>query len=129
MASPMNKPNWRKRKWTPYIAPSDAPPMREVIRQVADGQREIDKLDEDILMRLCAVERKLNQLMVRRLVRVKLADGAELAWSQRNGRWRLVICDEDGAIPVRDVEPDERIDIINSGALEKLCREAGLLAK
>ena len=88
--------NRRVRRAPPYVPPLDAPPLEEVVRDVV-AKPQIALLDESITQALRRIERQLEARGYRRIVRVKLEDGAELAWSMgKRGRWRLVIRDEEG---------------------------------
>lgn len=114
----------RFRRAEPYVPPPDAPPLHEVIRELAAKSKEIPRLDEQITMALRRIERQLEKHAPRRIVRARIAEGVELAWSMnKRGRWRLVTRDEFGTVPLFDLEPEERLEIITSGALARLVEE------
>lgn len=108
----------------PYVPPPDAPPLKEVVRELFDKAATLRAQDERITMALRRVERLLGNRALRRIVRARIVDGVELAWSMnKRGRWRLVMRDEYGTVPIFDLEPEERLEIITSGALERLVAE------
>jgi hypothetical protein len=93
---------------------------RELVRKAAI----VRQADNDIARLFRRVERAFEQRGIRRLVRARIVAGVELAWSRsRSCRWRLVIVDDSGATDVLNVEPDERVEAITTGALEQLLRQ------
>lgn len=121
----MSQPRPRRfRRAEPYVPPLDAPPLKEVVRELFAQATKLRQLDEDIDRKLRAIERKLEARGIRRIVKARIVDGVDLAWSaNKRGRWRLVIRDEDGATDLFNTEPEERLEVITSGALERLIKE------
>lgn len=114
----------RRRRAQPYVPPPDAPPLKDVVRELFAKASQLRRLDEDIDHKLRAIERKLEARGLRRIVKARIVDGVDLAWSMnRRGRWRLVIRDEEGAVDLFNTEPEERLEVITSGALERLVAE------
>ena len=113
----------KRRALRPYVPPPDAPPLKDVVRELVTQAAKLRALDEEIDRQLRAIERKLEVLGVRRIVRAHIVKGVELAWSMnKRGRWRLVIRDEDDVVDLFNTEPEERLEAINSGALERLVK-------
>lgn len=107
-----------------YVPPPDAPPLKVVVRELFARAAELRKLDEDLDHRLRMIERQLEARGIRRIMRARIVDGVELAWSMnKRGRWRFVIRDDHGAVDLFNTEPEERLEVITSGALERLVAE------
>lgn len=86
----------RAKKSAPYAPPPDAPPLREVIVQIAAKSRQLGALDDEIERKLSAIEDVIRQ---RRStggpVDVPFPPWGKLGWSGRRGRWRLVVVDDE----------------------------------
>ncbi len=100
-------------------------PIEEVVAELFANVRKVRELDELIALDFRRIERGLEARNIRRVVRAKVVDGIELAWSaNKRGRWRLVFRDEGGAIDALAVSPEERLEAITTGALEALVDRA-----
>lgn len=121
----MSQPRPRRfRRAEPYVPPPGAPPMSEVIRELFAKAAKLRALNEDIDHKIRLIERWLEARGVRRVVRARIVPGVELAWSaNKYKRWRLVIRDEDDVIDLFNTEPEERLEVLTSGALERLVME------
>lgn len=98
--------------------------MSEVIRELFAKAAKLRALNEDIDHKIRLIERWLEARGVRRVVRARIVPGVELAWSaNKYKRWRLVIRDEDDVIDLFNTEPEERLEVLTSGALERLVME------
>lgn len=86
----------RKRREVKVVLPPDAPPLREVVVQLAAKSRQLNELDDQIWRALGAIEQRLRD---RRPdghpVDVPFPPWGKLAWSGRHRRWRLVVVDEE----------------------------------
>lgn len=115
-----------KRRAEPYVAPPDAPPLAEVIRDLVEGQRNLNDLDDQIGQSLRKVERGI---LARRPtgypVDVPFPPWGRLAWSGRRGRWRLVVIEDDDCTDLFNMPAICRADACH--VLDKLVRRMGLI--
>lgn len=117
----------RKRRAVPYVAPLDAPPLPEVVRELFKSARELDKLDDEIGRLL----RETQQLFRERRptgypIDVAFPPWGKLGWSGRRGRWRLVVIeDEETCTDLLDMPRDCRADACH--LLRRLAERMGLL--
>ena len=86
----------RMRREVKAVLPPDAPPLREVVVQLAAKSRQLSALDDQIGRTLATIE----QLLCERRpdghpVDVPFPPWGKLGWSGRRNRWRLVVVDED----------------------------------
>lgn len=97
----------RKRRVEPYVPPPGSPPLRDVVRGIAEGQKKLDQLDDEIGQLIARTERRFRERYTAgRPVDVPFPPWGKLAWSGRRGRWRLVV-----------LEDDECTDLFNMPAL------------
>jgi hypothetical protein len=87
----------KRRAIAPATIPPDAPPLREVVAQLATKSRQLDALDDAIGRKLAAIEDGIRR---RRSsggpVDVPFPPWGKLGWSGRRGRgWRLVVVDDE----------------------------------
>lgn len=115
------------RKSEPYVPPPDAPPLRDVVRDLFASARELDNLDDEIGRLL----RETQQLFYERRptghpVDVAFPPWGKLGWSGRRGRWRFVVLeDEETCTDLLDMPRECRADACN--VLHKLAERMGLL--
>lgn len=111
-----------RRRAEPYVPPPDAPPLREVVKQLFEKSKQLSDMDDRISMAIAKIERRFRERGVTRILTTKLPDGAELGWSytRRGNRWRFVIRDEDDAWDLMSCSREERCEAFTSGAMEKL---------
>ncbi len=100
--------------------------LREVIVDIARRSKMLDEQDADEKLRRCIrlVEFRLRTLQVNRILKVPIEPGITLGWSSRKGAWRLVIVDDQEAVPLLDTEPDEIVQVFTTGAIAKLVEQA-----
>jgi hypothetical protein len=76
--------------------PPDAPPLRDVVIQIAAKTRQLIVLDDEIGRKLAAIE---GAIRIRRPsghpVDVPFPPWGKLGWSGRRGHWRLVVVDDE----------------------------------
>jgi hypothetical protein len=83
------------RRTEPYVAPPDAPPLSEIVKQLAAGTCQLRALDDDIGRQLRKIERAiLAKRPTGYPVHVSFPPWGKLAWSSRRGRWRLVVIED-----------------------------------
>lgn len=86
----------RRTKAPPYTPPPNAPPLREVVVQLAGKTRQLNALDDVIGRKLSAIE---DAIRLHRPsgcpVDVPFPPWGKLGWSGRRGRWRLVVVDDE----------------------------------
>jgi len=83
-------------KPAPYVAPPGAPPLREVVVQLASKSKRLSELDDQIGRALAAIERVIRDRRPHGYpVDVPFPPWGKLAWSGRHRHWRLVVVDED----------------------------------
>lgn len=102
------------------------PPIREVVRQLVEASRELNRLDDDIsreLQRFQELARKLRP--TGHPVDVAFPPWGKLAWSGRRGRWRLVVIDEDECEDLMSMPRECRADAFT--VLPLLAKRMGLL--
>lgn len=102
-------------------------PLAEVVRGIAEGQREVDRLDDAIGRQLAAAERAIRERRPTGYpVDVPFPPWGKLAWSGRRGRWRLVVLeDEDTCTDLFNMPALCRADACH--VLDKLVRKMGLI--
>lgn len=112
----------KKRKLAPYVPPPGTPPLREVVRLIDEKTKRLGELDDQIMQEIITIEHRLTEMGIKRVLSVKLPDGADLGWSlnRRRGYWRLVIRFEDAVWDLRECARDERAEVFACGAMEKL---------
>lgn len=101
--------------------------LRDVVARLAKGRDRITQLEGELRVIFIRIEQHLRHQNVRHVAHVKLADGAELAWSGRKDYWRLVIRDGDEAVRLLECEIDEWLEVVNTGALEELLQQLGVI--
>ncbi len=80
----------------PAKLPPDAPPLRDVVVQIAAKTRQLSALDDQIGQALAAIESAIrDRRPVGHPIDVPFPPWGKLGWSGRRGRWRLVVVDED----------------------------------
>lgn len=85
-----------RRKVAPYVAPPDAPPLREVVVQITTMNRQLNALDDEIGRKLAAIEMAIRSRRPSgHPVDVPFSPWGKLGWSGRRGRWRLVVVDDE----------------------------------
>ena len=87
----------RAKKVAPYKPPPGAPPLHEVIMQMAIKSRQLGALDDEIGRKLAVIEEGIRR---RRTsggpVDVPFPPWGKLGWSGRRDRgWRLVVVDDE----------------------------------
>lgn len=117
----------RKLRAAPYVPPPDAPPLADVIRDLAEGQRNLNRLDDEIGSKLRKIERAI---LARRPtgypVEVPFPPWGKLGWSGRRGRWRLVVReDEETCTDLFNMPALCRVDACH--VVGKLVRKMGLI--
>lgn len=76
--------------------PPDAPPLREVVAQLAIKNRQLGTLDDKITRVFAEIERVIRERRPHgHPVDVPFPPWGKLGWSGRRGRWRLVVLDEE----------------------------------
>lgn len=122
---PLRKPRLKRETYTP---PPGAPPLREVIRQIATKSRQLDALDNDIGRMLGTFEDTIRR---RRSsggpVDVLFPPWGKLGWSGRRGRWRLVVVDDDACEDLSAMPRECRTDACF--VLGKLVARLGLVPR
>ena len=110
----------------PYVAPPDAPPLRDVVATLRSKTARLDEIDDTLSRYITTIERRLTALKFERVVSVKLPDGADLGWSRdrRTRTWRFVIRADDDVLHLRSCTREERCEVFTSGAMEKLMARA-----
>lgn len=104
---------------------TDERPLELVVRDLFERARRVRDLDEAIAVSFRKMERALELGRVRRILRARIVEGVELAWSaNKRGRWRLVFVDDVGARDVLSVTAEERLEAIASGATMRLAELA-----
>jgi hypothetical protein len=98
--------------------------LAEVAIQLRERGSAIRAQDAELDQLLDTIEQQLFDRGVRKLLKAPIVEGITLGWSQRGGRWRLVIVDDHSAIPLFEATPEERIEAITSGALGKIVKQA-----
>lgn len=116
----------RFRRAEPYVAPPDAPPLRDVVIALHQKTQQLNDIDDKISRCIAIIEQKLRARGVERILSVKLPDGADLGWSRdrRSKRWRFVIRTEDDAWELLSCSREERVEVLACGAMEKLLAQA-----
>jgi hypothetical protein len=80
----------------PWKPPPDAPPLSEVLMQIALKRRQLGTLDDAIGSQLSAIEDAIRRRRpAGHPVDVPFPPWGKLGWSGRRGRWRLVVLDDD----------------------------------
>ena len=101
----------RRQPIEPWKPPPDAPPLREVIRQIVVMNHQLGDLDDDIGRKLSAIE---NTIRKRRPqghpVDVPFPPWGKLGWSGRRGRWRLVVVDDEACEDLRSMPRECRTE-------------------
>lgn len=117
----------RKRKIEPYVPPPDAPPLKDVVRELFESTRELDKLDDEIGRLLAHTERLFRERRPTGYpVDVPFPPWGKLGWSGRRGRWRLVVLeDEDTCTDLFNMPHECRADACH--LLHKLAERMNLL--
>jgi hypothetical protein len=76
--------------------PSDAPPLREVVVQIAARNRQLLALDDEIGRKIVEIEQVIRDHRPGgHPVDVPFPPWGKLGWSGRRQNWRLVVVDED----------------------------------
>lgn len=110
----------------PYVPPPDAPPLRDVVRDLAAAQRELNTLDDAIGQKLHEIECLIRERRPTGYpIDVPFPPWGRLGWSGRRGRWRLVVLDEDECEDLCDMPNLCYVDAIH--VLDKLLRKMGLI--
>lgn len=100
-------------------------PLERVIETLGAKCRELDDLDTQICRVIREIQtRLLRDLDVRRVIVEPLARGVTLGWSNRRGKWRLVVVDEAGACDATSTSREERLEIVQSDALARIVARA-----
>ena len=109
-----------------YVAPPDAPPLDEVVRDLFQKSQQLRELDDQIGVAIATLERRLRAIGVNRILTAKLPDGAELGWSfhRKRNEWRFVIRTEDDAWELRECSSEERCEVLLCGAMGKIVEQA-----
>jgi hypothetical protein len=116
----------RKRRYEPYVPPPDAPPLRDVVRDLVARSKELNRLDDEIGRLLARTERTFRErYKADRPVDVPFPPWGKLAWSGRRGRWRLVVLEEDDCTDLLTMPQLCRIDACH--VLHKLATRMDLL--
>jgi len=121
----------RKRKMAPATFADIPEPYRsmslpDIVRGIVEGQKELDRLDDEIGRKLAAVEREFRKRYTAgRPVDVPFPPWGKLAWSGRRGRWRLVVLEEDDCTDLLTMPQLCRIDACH--VLYKLAERMDLL--
>jgi hypothetical protein len=85
-----------RRRVEPYIPPSGAPPLKDVVRDLFARARELEHLDDEIGKQLAEFERVARERRPTGYpIDVPFPPWGKLAWSGRRGRWRLVVLEDD----------------------------------
>ena len=80
----------------PWKPPPDAPPLREVVVQLAAKTRQLNALDDEIGRKLSAIEDSIRRRRPRgHPGDVPFPPWGKLGWSGRRGCWRLVVVDDE----------------------------------
>lgn len=110
----------------PYVAPPGSPPLREVVLALGEKTKQLGALDTQISDHIKAIEARLREKGLERIISVKLPDGANLGWSRDRRRrlWRLVIRTEDEALDLLSCPREERAEVFTCGAMERLLQRA-----
>ena len=108
-----------------YVAPPDAPPLEEVVRDLFQKSQRLSELDSQIGVAIATLERHLRAAGVDRILTTRLPDGAELGWSFHRKRceWRFVIRTEDDAWDLRACMAEERCEVFLCGAMGKIVEQ------
>ena len=108
-----------------YVAPPDAPPLDEVVRDLFHKSKQLSELDDQIGTAIATLERHLRAVGIDRILTTKLPDGAELGWSfhRKRNEWRFVIRTEDDAWELRECSSEERCEVFLCGAMEKIVEQ------
>jgi hypothetical protein len=105
---------------------SDPPTIREVVRQLVEGSRELNRLDDDIGALLRETEALFREKRPTGYpVDVPFPPWGRLGWSGRRNRWRLVVIDEDECEDLLSMPRDCRADAC--ALLRKLAERMGVL--
>jgi NAD-dependent dihydropyrimidine dehydrogenase PreA subunit len=119
-------PPRRKRKIEPYVPPPGSPSLHDVVRGIIEGRRRIDQLDDAIGQALARTEHVFRERYTAgRPVDVPFPPWGKLAWSGRQGRWRLVVIDEDECEELSSMPALCRTDACH--VLHKLAKRMDLL--
>lgn len=118
----------KRRAIAPATIPPDAPPLREVVAQLAAKSRQLGALDDEIGRKLSAIEEGIRQ---RRStggpVDVPFPPWGKLGWSGRRGRWRLVVVDNEECEELSAMPRECRVEACL--VLGKLVERLGLLTR
>jgi hypothetical protein len=77
----------KRRVYEPYVPPPGSPPLRDVVRDLVAGAKELNRLDDEIGRKIAAVERAFRERYTAgRPVDVPFPPWGKLAWSGRRGR-------------------------------------------
>jgi len=117
----------RKRQAAPpYVPPPGSPPLQDVVRQLVESSRELNRLDDEIsreLQRFQAIARERRP--TGHPVDVAFPPWGKLGWSGRRGRWRLVVVDEDECEDLMSMPRECRAEAF--AVLPTLAKRMGLL--
>lgn len=116
-----------RRPVEPYVPPPGSPPLRDVVRGIAEGQKKLNRLDDEIGQALARFERIARERRpVGHPVGVPFPPWGKLAWSGRRGRWRLVVLeDEETCTDLFNMPTECRADACH--VLPKLAERMNLL--
>jgi hypothetical protein len=119
----------KSRPIEPYKPAPGAPPLREVVVQLAAKSRQLDALDDEIGRKLAAIEDGIRR---RRStggpVDVPFPPWGKLGWSGRRGRgWRLVVVDDEACEDLSDMPRECRAEACFF--LGKLVERLGLIPR
>jgi hypothetical protein len=84
--------------------PPDAPPLREVVVQLAAKNRRLGELDDQIARAIATIEQAIYERRpIGHPVDVPFPPWGKLGWSGRRGRWRLVVVDDEACEDLREM--------------------------
>ena len=116
----------KRRAVEPYVPPPGALPLRDVVRDIVDGQKKLIALDDEIGQMLARTERLFREKRpTGHPVDVPFPPWGKLAWSGRRERWRLVVIEDDACTDLFNMPALCRNDACH--VLRKLAERMGLL--
>lgn len=93
------------------------------LKRIEESTTRMNEAMGEINDKLIAAEKRLWSKPLRKVVAVQVSDNVQLAWSGAKGSWRLVLRSEDEIIDLARASREERIEVITSGALQKLLEQ------
>lgn len=116
----------RRKRVEPYVPPPGSLPLREVIRDLGIASRRLNALDDEVGQTLARTERLFRKrYTANRPVDVPFPPWGKLAWSGRNGRWRLVVLEDEDCTDLFHMPAICRTDACH--VLHKLAERMNLL--